>query len=242
MRDIGKNLKLLRQAKNMTQEELADALFVTRQTVSNYENGRSRPDVDMLIKIAQVLQTDVNTVIYGPELPKNKKRSYLWLGISGAVFLLSAAVYILIFQLLPKSVIGWQHSVKIILKRSLLPVIMFSFGWMLTHCLSIFGNLQQLPPEKTKVLRAILCVLLVLLVLIPIPMIIFDGIAGYRSYVYKNVSMSFPSIPVYTQAYMLIHRIIFKTPYVYMIVGSISWLFGIPRIHNKTEDEKSVPQ
>ena len=242
MRDIGKNLKLLRQAKNMTQEELADALFVTRQTVSNYENGRSRPDVDMLIKIAQILQTDVNTLIYGPELPKNKKRSYLWLGISGGIFLLSTAVYILISQLLPKSVIGWQHSVKIILKLSLLPVIMFSLGWVLTHCLSIFGNLQQLPRKKTKVLRAIFCVLLVLLVLIPIPMIIFDGIAGYRSYVYKNVSMSFPSIPVYTQAYMLIHRIIFKMPYVYMIVGSISWLFGIPRIHNKTEDEKSVPQ
>lgn len=242
MRDIGKNLKLLRQAKNMTQEELADALFVTRQTVSNYENGRSRPDVDMLIKIAQILQTDVNTLIYGPAMPKNKKRSYLWLGISGGVFLLSTAVYILISQLLPKSVIGWQHSVKIVLKLAVLPIIMFSLGWVLTHCLSIFGNLQQLPREKTKVLRAIFCVLLVLLVLIPIPMIVFDGIAGYRSYVYKNVSMSFPSIPVYTQAYMLIHRIIFKMPYVYMIVGSISWLFGIPRIHNKTEDEKSVPQ
>ena len=84
--------------------------------------------------------------------------------------------------------------------------------------------------------------LLVLLVLIPLPLIIFNGIAGYRSYVYKNVSMSFPSIPVYTQAYMLLHQIIFKMPYVYMIVGSISWLFGIPRIHNKTEDEKSVSQ
>lgn len=42
MRDIGKNIRTLREKKGMTQEELAQALFVTRQTVSNYETGRSR--------------------------------------------------------------------------------------------------------------------------------------------------------------------------------------------------------
>lgn len=45
MRDIGKNIRTLREKKGMTQEELAQALFVTRQTVSNYETGRSRPDI-----------------------------------------------------------------------------------------------------------------------------------------------------------------------------------------------------
>lgn len=39
MRDIGKNIKTLRMAKGITQEELAAALFVTRQTVSNYEKA-----------------------------------------------------------------------------------------------------------------------------------------------------------------------------------------------------------
>ena len=42
MRDIGKNIRDLRQQKHLTQEELAEQLFVTRQTVSNYENGRTR--------------------------------------------------------------------------------------------------------------------------------------------------------------------------------------------------------
>jgi len=41
MRDIGKNIRDLRQQKHLTQEELAEQLFVTRQTVSNYENGVS---------------------------------------------------------------------------------------------------------------------------------------------------------------------------------------------------------
>ncbi|MBR4875347.1 MAG: helix-turn-helix transcriptional regulator, partial [Clostridia bacterium] len=61
MRDIGKNIRDLRIQKGLTQEQLAEQLFVTRQTVSNYENGKSRPDVEMIQKIAEVLACDVNT-------------------------------------------------------------------------------------------------------------------------------------------------------------------------------------
>lgn len=41
MRDIGKNIKALRERKCLTQDQLAEKLFVTRQTVSNYETGDS---------------------------------------------------------------------------------------------------------------------------------------------------------------------------------------------------------
>ena len=81
MRDIGKNIKTLRTKKDMTQDELAEKLFVTRQTVSNYETGRSRPDVDMLAKIAEVLEIDANTVIYGPPAEISKKQEYMKLAL-----------------------------------------------------------------------------------------------------------------------------------------------------------------
>ena len=42
MRDIGKNIRSLRMQKGMTQEQFAEKLFVTRQTVSNYETGVSQ--------------------------------------------------------------------------------------------------------------------------------------------------------------------------------------------------------
>ena len=51
MRDIGKNIRKLRESKGLTQDQLAEKLFVTRQTVSNYETGRTRPDVDMIVSI-----------------------------------------------------------------------------------------------------------------------------------------------------------------------------------------------
>ena len=66
MRDIGKNIRSLRVKRNMSQDQLAEALHVTRQTVSNYETGRSRPDVEMLTALADALGADVKEVLYGP--------------------------------------------------------------------------------------------------------------------------------------------------------------------------------
>ena len=86
MRDIGKNIKDLRIRKNLTQDELAEKLFVTRQTVSNYETGRTRPDIDSLMKISEVLETDIHTVLYGDDNSKQKEKMvkilFLCTGIS----------------------------------------------------------------------------------------------------------------------------------------------------------------
>ena len=41
MRDIGKNIRALRARRGLSQDQLAEALHVTRQTVSNYETGVS---------------------------------------------------------------------------------------------------------------------------------------------------------------------------------------------------------
>ena len=65
MAKVGKYIRIKRNKRGLSQEELAEKLFVSRQTVSNYENGRSNPDIDMLVKIAEVLETDVQTLIYG---------------------------------------------------------------------------------------------------------------------------------------------------------------------------------
>lgn len=57
------NLKSLRKAKGLSQEELAIKLSVVRQTVSKWENGISVPDAEMLIKIAEVLDSTVNILL-----------------------------------------------------------------------------------------------------------------------------------------------------------------------------------
>ena len=60
---LSENIKALRKAKGYSQEELASRLHVVRQTVSKSEKGLSVPDADMLVKIADILETDTTTLL-----------------------------------------------------------------------------------------------------------------------------------------------------------------------------------
>lgn len=62
---FAENLKKIRKDKGYTQEILAEKLNVVRQNVSKWEKGLSLPDVDMLSKIANVLETNVNILLDG---------------------------------------------------------------------------------------------------------------------------------------------------------------------------------
>jgi transcriptional regulator with XRE-family HTH domain len=65
MNNVGKMIKKIREQKNMTQEQLAEKLNVTRQAVSNWENSKTQPDIDTIIKISCVLEVSVEEIIYG---------------------------------------------------------------------------------------------------------------------------------------------------------------------------------
>ena len=60
---LNENIKAIRKAKGLSQQELATKLNVVRQTVSKWEQGRSVPDSDMLISISEVLETPVCTLL-----------------------------------------------------------------------------------------------------------------------------------------------------------------------------------
>ena len=60
---LSNNLKRIRKSKGLSQEELAIKLNVVRQTVSKWENGLSVPDSDMLITLADELDTSVSVLL-----------------------------------------------------------------------------------------------------------------------------------------------------------------------------------
>lgn len=60
---LNENIKRIRKSKGLSQEELAIKLNVVRQTVSKWENGLSVPDSDMLITLADELDTSVNVLL-----------------------------------------------------------------------------------------------------------------------------------------------------------------------------------
>ena len=60
---LKENIKAIRKAKGLSQEELAEKLNVVRQTVSKWEQGLSVPDADLLIAISEILETPVGTLL-----------------------------------------------------------------------------------------------------------------------------------------------------------------------------------
>ena len=60
------NLKTLRRARGLSQEELAGRLHVTRQTISKWENALSVPDAELLLRLAEELEVPVSRLLGGP--------------------------------------------------------------------------------------------------------------------------------------------------------------------------------
>ena len=63
---LSENIKEYRKQKGYTQETLAQALNVVRQTVSKWEKGYSVPDADMLEKLADILEVSVSDLLGEP--------------------------------------------------------------------------------------------------------------------------------------------------------------------------------
>lgn len=63
--ELGKNIKMYRQEARLSQEELADRIYVSRQTISNWENDKSYPDVNSLVLLSEVFQTSLDNLIKG---------------------------------------------------------------------------------------------------------------------------------------------------------------------------------
>lgn len=65
MEKVSKNLRRLRKANRMTQEQLAEELHVTRQAISNWENNKTQPDIDALARLAEIFKVEIEELIYG---------------------------------------------------------------------------------------------------------------------------------------------------------------------------------
>lgn len=71
--EVGKVIRDLRTEAGMSQEELAEKAFVSRQTISNWENGKSYPDVQSLSLIAGHFGTSIDELVKG-DLPMIAER------------------------------------------------------------------------------------------------------------------------------------------------------------------------
>lgn len=62
---IEKQIKKYRSELNLSQEELADKVFVTRQTISNWETGKNYPDINSIILLSQLFGISLDILVKG---------------------------------------------------------------------------------------------------------------------------------------------------------------------------------
>ena len=97
MSKVSKNLKKIRTEKKMTQDALAEKIHVTRQAISNWENDKTKPDIESLEMLAEVLEVDIEELIYGEkksvinsqDKTKQKNRIKITLAVVGSIFVAS---------------------------------------------------------------------------------------------------------------------------------------------------------
>ena len=66
--EIGKKIKELRTLKGLTQEELAEVLYVSRTAVSKWESGRGLPNIDSLKEISAYFSVSIDDLLSGEKL------------------------------------------------------------------------------------------------------------------------------------------------------------------------------
>ncbi len=246
MRDIGKNIRALRMGKNMTQDELAEKLFVARQTVSNYETGRSRPDVEMLAAIAAALDTDANTVLYGLPVPEGRKRQVRQLCIGGAITLGLGVLLALCWR--PAAELLQQRYMAapvMLLRTCLLPLFLLVLGWVLMGCIGILIKAKPLDNRWAKYGRwAVIGFLAVWFGLMLPDMLWWAKITAVDLYMVKE------SVAHGTQSSLMLrpdflNRVsgwlrsaVYKREFVFGLFGVLLWVFGFPKQKENEKREK----
>ena len=96
--ELGKHIRTLRQQHAWSQDELAEKIFVSRQTISNWENDKSYPDVHSLVLLSQIFDISVSQLIEGDaeimkkEINQSEIRSFKQLGVLFTVLMIAVAV------------------------------------------------------------------------------------------------------------------------------------------------------
>lgn len=226
----------------MTQDELAERLFVTRQTVSNYETGKSRPDIEMLTRIAETLDTDPNTVIYGIPQQLNTERRVLKLCISAAVLVIAVIGFGHLTEL-ANELGNTRYDMRLSIGCRLFggPILAFLFGWTAMQALGVFAKLSPLAAPWGRRLRWGVLGCSIGYLLLMMPMAVFYIM---ESTLLTDVLPDFLEGPwtyaaMWMTGYYPVKAILKPNVLLCGILGCALWL-GIPDSHRR-DDPKDIP-
>ena len=156
MRDIGKNIRLARLHRKLTQDELAQKVHTTRQTISNYETGRSRPDVETLQRLADALGIELTELLDREPSPDTRRTALRRVCITGAVTLVLTGLRAYLHAVCLRQ---YQRGDMVPLAAMLItePLLLCALAWTLPQALRMVTRLQ--PRRGTPWVRPLVRVL-----------------------------------------------------------------------------------
>lgn len=116
--EFGEKLQDLRKARNITQEELAESLYVSRTAISKWESGRGYPSIDSLKEISSFFDVSIDELLSSEKIisiakrenESNLQRLYnIFFGISDLF-----AVFLIVLPLYPLSINGYVYSTNLL--------------------------------------------------------------------------------------------------------------------------------
>ena len=209
---LGENLRKYRKQKGLTQDELAEKLYVTRQAVSNWENGKNQPDLEMIGEMAKVLEIEAAELLDSKhqEYPRFQKKAVVWAAVLGILtaFLIIDDLYVLPKQLELKGTTynAWPYMIN---GFAALPLLRVAAGMFVPAVLSLWYKIQ--PQGRIKTILWISGIVLLippaLMMLSLIPMALHTAVpfyslvnfvlsdqTGLRKYVVMNLFPLFAGI------------------------------------------------
>ncbi len=101
--EINKKLKEARLNSGLTQEQVAEKIMVSRQTISNWENGKSLPDIVSVMNMSDLYQISLDELLKGDQRMKEKlekdvnifKRNERLILMTGIMVLVVVIIYLI---------------------------------------------------------------------------------------------------------------------------------------------------
>ena len=116
--EFGEKLQELRKTRNLTQEELAESLYVSRTAISKWESGRGYPSIDSLkeiscffdVTIDELLSSEKLISIAKKENELNLQKLYnIFFGVSDLF-----AIFLIVLPLYPNTISGYVYSINLL--------------------------------------------------------------------------------------------------------------------------------
>lgn len=155
--EFNEKLQELRKSKGLTQEELAEALYVSRTAISKWESGRGYPSIDSLKEISKFFSVTIDELLSNEKIvniaeKENKSNIQnicdLLFGITDLM-----SILLIILPLYPKTVNDFVYSVSLFSHSDLTPVNRTAY-WTVFILLILFGAvkviLNQVKIEKGR--------------------------------------------------------------------------------------------